>query len=176
IGKDLVQQIEKRSVPSSFPFIYRFLESLGGFTPSLVDRVRLLRHDVEHRFQRPNRKKAVEALEIATLFVRATEAIISDIYDSFGFGSGYDETNARKLEKVFRFHMDYGSPEPHGEARYYGELFKPGDPPQAVRILPVHPSYYWCVRLAIVLSREENPQAMVRELVVSTGAKVSRGA
>ncbi len=172
LGKSLVRMIEGRAAPTHLPFVYRFLESLGAFTPSLVDRVRLLRHDVEHRFQRPTRRKATEAVEIATLFVRATEGIATDITDGFFFGGESDKPGM--FGNGFRFSIDFHSSEPHAEAIFYGVKIKPGDPFEEVKILPHHPGYYWCVRMGIALAREEDVQDILRELVVSSGAKISR--
>ena len=173
LGKGLVSQIEKWSSANSLPFVFRFLESIGMFTPAIVDRVRILRHDVEHRFHKPTKKRASEAWEIATLFVRATESITVNFYESFGFGSGRATDHGHDLlAKEFYCRMACGDPKPHAEVLFWARPRVLGSKAPSTVVLPEHESYYWLVRMAIALSRDIDVQPIIRGLIAASKAKI----
>ena len=175
LGKNIVAMIEKEASDSSLPFTYKFFESLGGFTPSLLDRVRRLRHDVEHRFQKPTKRKAVEVLEIAELFVRSTEGLVSGIVEAYSFGSeltkrsdGYSWDCANQFYVSFEFSGEQSK----ADVRLWQMSVINGSEAPCTDVFPRHPSYYWLVRLAFALGRDHDAQPLIRGLVSSSGAKI----
>ena len=174
LGKENVSIIEKGALDTALPFTYKFFESLGGFTPSLLDRVRRLRHDVEHRFQKPSKRKASEALEIAELFVRSTEGLVSDVWDSYSFGSGQPKTARYSDELQYEFHVTFkfaGEQSIANVVYWDRDKNEYGDNPNT-DVLPRHSSYYWLVCLSVALSRDLDAQSIIRRLVSSSGAKI----
>jgi hypothetical protein len=171
LSRELIGFIENDSIPSTLPFNYRFLESLGGVTPVLVDRVRRLRHDVEHRFQRPTRRSTREAIDVARLFVAAAKSLTIDFWEQFGIGSIDPES---KTEYEFMFNMKLEEAEPFIDAAY---VTRPGykrDGTTDVRVLPNHPAYYWLIRIGLILGEGGDAQPLVRNLVASTGARIPK--
>ena len=174
LGKETVGIIERGALDSSLPFTDKFFESLGGFTPSLLDRVRRLRHDIEHRFQKPTKRKAVEALEIAELFLRSTEGLVGDVFETFGFGSGKPTKPRSDTELQYQFHVwfEWSGEQSKATLHYWDrEKANYGNAP-STDVLPRHSSYYWLVRLAFALSRDLDTQPLIRHLILSSGARI----
>lgn len=173
LGSELSEMIERQSSQTSLPFSFKFLESVGVFTPQIVDRVRILRHDVEHRFRRPTKKGAVEALEIATLFVRSTETLTADFNVSFGFGSGaIAKDGFSTLEREFFFKLHCDDPTPHAEVTMWLRPIKRGAESPSATISPEHPSFYWLIRIGVAISQGLRIQPLVRGLISASGARV----
>lgn len=169
VGRDLTATIEGDSPQSSLPFNYRFLESLGGVTPGLVERIRHLRHDLEHRFQRPTKRAVREAIDVASLFVAATKGLTIDFCDQFSIDSR--NTGGNILHRLM-INLAAEDPDPHAEARFV-TLPKTEEFP-LVRILPNHAAYYWAVRIGLVMGEQADVQPLVRNLIASTGAKITK--
>ena len=57
----------------------------------LGSKIRLLRNKLEHEYAIPKKKEIKEAVEIAELFINATENVLcSNICNCFGFSSSFD--------------------------------------------------------------------------------------
>lgn len=174
LGKDLCTMIETQASDKKAPFSFKFLESIGAFTPNIVGRVRAFRHDVEHRYNRISRKRAADALEIATLFVHATERIALDFTESFSFGSGeIDESHGQTLKHEFYAQLRCRAPTPHAEVVIWSRPKPNYTTSPRVKVLPGHTAYYWLLQIALSIACLDHKmiQPHIRNLVSATKAR-----
>jgi len=59
----------------------KFIEALGIAPISLISKVRRLRHGLEHFYKSPSKEEADEAIELAELYINATENKIGSLWD-----------------------------------------------------------------------------------------------
>jgi hypothetical protein len=67
----------------------RLIQALGIAPIDLISKARLLRHKLEHYYEIPNREETRESLELAELFINATEHKVYLIW-SYYFGNHID--------------------------------------------------------------------------------------
>ncbi|MBZ9624732.1 hypothetical protein G9F71_017930 [Clostridium sp. FP2] len=73
------------------PYKLKFVQSMEIAPAFLVSKIRSLRNKLEHEYAIPKKQDVKEAVEIAELFINATENIVrSNICSSFQFGSNFD--------------------------------------------------------------------------------------
>jgi hypothetical protein len=163
---------------SRLPFNYRFVASLGIITPEVVERLRVLRHGIEHQYRRPTRRQAADALGIASLFVGAAQGAVAQLPESWEFGSGTVKLGSAleiiRFTVSTRIHPD--ADEPHAEINYWdrstlSELSKEN---LKVEVSVHHPSYYGLLRASSAISRGRDEGAALNLLISLSGARVPK--
>ena len=86
LGKDSVKSLQAFCTNQDQPLGFRVLESLGLVTTSLVARVRKIRHLLEHQYKKPTRKAVSDAIEIASLYVRACGGAMTTFLEDVSIG------------------------------------------------------------------------------------------
>jgi hypothetical protein len=103
------------------PLKFRFLQSLGVATPSIVGRMRRFRNLLEHEYKKPRKTDVSDAIGVAELFVQACKGKMSSPMEGFSFGSG--KTKARGREQVAKeFYISFQVKEsPRFEVRFWDQ-------------------------------------------------------
>lgn len=67
----------------SFPKKMEFLESIGIISPNILNQINRKRNNMEHRYEIPKNEEIVDVLDIAELFLEATDRFSSKCYNGF---------------------------------------------------------------------------------------------
>ncbi len=86
--------------------------NLGLVTPRIIRRIRSPRNKLEHEFKKPKDIEVEEALDLASLFVAATQRHLSCFMDEFTFGNEDEQIDH------FRFRRDLTFTMLHSEHKY----------------------------------------------------------
>jgi hypothetical protein len=94
IGKAGIVGVAQFSKNQNRPITFRVLESLSVVTPGIVDRVRKIRHLLEHEYKKPTRSQVRDAIDIASLYVSALEGSMNSFLENvhLRFGEMRSET------------------------------------------------------------------------------------
>ena len=119
------------------------LDSLGLLAPRLLRKISGPRNLMEHAYKRPTREETEDALDIASLFVEATNRVVS-LYWSYSI----EATGRRKRQPSLFFSFDQ-------QAKLFRVFMRmPGAPTEEVLIDQTSPLFVFAHRIAIAFSRE----------------------
>lgn len=171
LHRDALAFVEGATAGSSLPITFRFLQSFGVLTPAVVDRVRRLRHSLEHKYVPPTRRRATEALEIAMLFVRAAERSLMGLPESFGVGAGIStkEPDLYLHEVFFTYEAAEAA---RVSVRFWSRDVPRIHPSPEVEVQAHHASYFFFLRLVFALRDGRGFQDALRDFIRSTGARL----
>lgn len=82
LGKVAIASLAAFTRDQKRPLTFRVLESLGVVTPGIVDRVREIRHLLEHEYKKPTRMQVRDAIDIASLYVSALEGSMNSFLEN----------------------------------------------------------------------------------------------
>ena len=171
LDKSLIKHIDDLAINRNQPLTFRLLESLGIITPAIIGKMRGLRHLSEHHYKKPSKEKVCDAIDVAKLFIRATERMIFNFCESFGFGSGKTKTKIYDellKEYYFSFHSD-----PYcfeclfwNREKIKGKTHKS----PCIKILPSEKLYFSLLRLSFALDDSSpNLDKIFTDIVNSIG-------
>lgn len=136
----------------------KLLKDLGFVAPRILRKVDDARNLLEHRYQNPNMEEVEDALDIAALFVEATNRSINPIGSQFKMGNAdeYIEETDHFLNEIFFWFRD---DEKHfliwGFRNLSGrEMNRNNKKAGEVIISPDTPIYLDILRLAITVEKE----------------------
>ncbi len=88
IGKSGIANLSQFTREEHRPLTFRVLESLGVVAPGIVDRVRSIRHMLEHHYRKPTRAQVRDAIDIASLYVSALEGSMNSFLENVQLENG----------------------------------------------------------------------------------------
>ena len=87
----------------SFPKKLSHMKSIGLVVPRILEKVNQTRNMLEHEFVHPDRSQAEDAVDVATLFVKLTNAIFYNFYHELEMHESFDEFWKRGDYQTFCF-------------------------------------------------------------------------
>jgi hypothetical protein len=88
LGKSGIADLSQFTKEQRRPLTFRVLESLGIVAPGIVDRVRRIRHMLEHQYRKPTRAQVRDAIDIASLYVSALEGSMNSFLENVHLENG----------------------------------------------------------------------------------------
>ena len=88
LGPSVIKSLHPYNSNPDQPLKFKILESLGIFTPAIVDEVRKIRHLLEHEYRKPTAKGVRNAIDVASLFVSACEGAMNAFLDDVSLIKG----------------------------------------------------------------------------------------
>lgn len=83
-------------------FKLKFIQAMEIAPSFLVSKIRLLRNKLEHEYVIPKKKEVREALDIAELFINATENVVySNICQSFRISNNIDSETGILIKEIY---------------------------------------------------------------------------
>jgi hypothetical protein len=174
IGPAVVASLAQFSPELDRPLKFRVLESLGIVTTAIVNRVRKIRHMLEHEYKKPSPASVRDAIDIASLYVSALQGSMSsfleDVHIEYGeVAHPYDgrpvaersvtiqliNWRRRPLYMEVSF-LDFGKRE---EAR--------------LNVLPNDSNYLSLLRVLYAARARENVEAALRFAAMNSGFNIA---
>ncbi|WMJ81463.1 hypothetical protein RBU49_04195 [Clostridium sp. MB40-C1] len=106
--KELINKFEERlNNNNNLSFKLRFIQALEIAPIFLISKIRKFRNKLEHEYIVPKEDEAREAIEIAELFVNATQNIIlHKVFSNYSIQNEYDEEKNKLELPYIKVHLD----------------------------------------------------------------------
>ena len=167
-----IQSVNTYSNTPSLPLKFKVLESLGIVTPAIVDKVRQIRHNLEHEYRKPTARVVREAIDIASLFVSACEGAMNVFLHDVYFVKG---RTAHPLfdEEVSATSVIIGfNDNPKARINVRFRNFSPWEVAE-VTIPPTDPQYLALLRVLFSVRLEENIERDIILAATTSGFSLS---
>ncbi|HEY0074310.1 MAG TPA: hypothetical protein VGB77_09430 [Abditibacteriaceae bacterium] len=143
------------------------LQELGVVAPRIIRKFRQYRNILEHEYRCPTQEQAEDALDIATLFIEASERSLRSSQESWIVGNFSAEVEAElsddepvlwwydtKFENSIYFTFSsYRQKEPGCTARLWGNLHSKSEDTE-VLVTTDMAEYSWLLKLSITIEKE----------------------
>lgn len=175
LGKNRVQTIAKASNNPKQPLTFKVLESFGVITPSILGRMRSLRHLLEHHYKKPTKQAASDAIDIASLYLRACEGMMKDFINGFGIGIGRIKVHKHfydcKRELYFHFENEK---QKHIYVLFWDRTSDAKIKQSRVKIYADQQEYYLLLKLFFAIHNEEALEPLIIDLLSALNIPVAK--
>lgn len=177
--KKLDKQIDWRSSEELKAFVknrnrplkFQILESLGIVTPQIVTRVRSIRNLLEHEYKKPSLRDSKDAIDIASLYVRACQGEMNAFLEevSLGYGRAKHPLGEEVPQRSITIALEDDSPI-HLELTYWD--FKNKEKTR-LQVSPGDAGYLGLIRILFTVRSGQGIEEAISFIANKTGAHVT---
>lgn len=174
LGKAVIEGLHGFTSNSDQPLKFLVLESLGIVTPLIVNRVRTIRHELEHQYKKPSTAAVRDAIDIASLYVSSCQGQMSPFLEDVHLGYGsfphpYDGDLV--LERSISISLNNN--EPVYVDLHYLDIKRHEN--ANIEFSPNDPHYLGLLRVLFAVRAEENIERAIAFAVESAGIQIEAG-
>jgi hypothetical protein len=143
----------------TFSTKFKVCQDLGLITPRIVRKVVGARNYLEHEYRRPGRERTRDALDVATLYIDATNSVLQAFPEEFTVDqSGTDE---KERERTPSYFVHFDSDKHRLSVSGYNGNTEVGE----ITLTPLDEEYIVVMRLVIAVKRETGFEDAMRRFV-----------
>jgi len=170
LGATVIQGLVQFSPAVDRPLKFRVLESLGIVAPAIVNRVRTIRHLLEHQYKKPTPAAVRDAIDIASLYVSALDGSMNSFLENVHLECGDiphplggDTVAERRISIEL---TNWRDPDLFIGVRFW-DLGKREE--ATLKILPSDPNYLSMLRVLFAGRARENFEEVLRFAAMNSG-------
>jgi hypothetical protein len=175
LGKTVIEGLLKFAENPGQPLKFLVLESLGIVTPGIVNRVRDVRHLLEHQYKKPSAKAVKDAIDVAALYLSACNGAMHTFLQDVHIGC---DKYKHPLHGEFVFDAAiWISLENYNDPVHINiHFFNSGDSERAdINVSPSDPCYLALLRVLFAVRSEENVEQAIAFLAKCAGFEIPNG-
>lgn len=161
----VIEEFKSQTSPlkKDLPIKLRFLQAIAFAPAEIISNPRLLRNKLEHYYKKPSDEEVSSAIELAELFILATDNKLKSVWDFSISDRGKYSKNKGELGDSIHIIYNY---EKHlfNVRAYFGE-----DDKEEIRVKNTDTLFYYLLKVATSFDYEQDTQDAATDLIEFIG-------
>lgn len=127
----------------------RFIQALGIAPTFLISKIRKVRNKLEHEYTLPSIEDVIESIEVAELFINATENILFNKFCTDYFVQNEYDENDREFYKKFVLRISFNSKSNFNPDTHINIIYKKDKIKEELNLKPEDRGYIFFIKASI---------------------------